>query len=130
LSESTGSIIATTFVGGIIIFGLWGCPQYQVYSSKMAGEAQLAHAEYSKKVQVQDALGKLEAAKSLAAAEVERARGISQANQIIGDSLKGHEEYLRWLYIEGLKDNPAEKTIVYIPTEAGLPILEATRNKK
>lgn len=101
--------------GGVIVVSLvlWGCPQYNVYSQKMEGEAQLAHAEYSKKVQVQDAMGKLEAAKSLALAEVERARGISAANKIIGDSLKGHEEYLRWLYIEGLREHK-ENQIIYI----------------
>lgn len=117
--------------GGVIVVSLvlWGCPQYNVYSQKMEGEAQLAHAEYSKKVQVQDAMGKLEAAKSLALAEVERARGISAANKIIGDSLKGHEEYLRWLYIEGLREHK-ENQIIYIPTEGGLPLLEAGRSVK
>jgi len=110
------------FVGCLI-----GCPQYNVYSQRMEGEAQLAHAEYSKKVQVQDAVGKLEAAKSLAQAEVERAKGVAQANQIIGDSLKENEAYLRWLYIEGLKEKQGDQ-IIYVPTEAGLPILEAGRH--
>lgn len=109
----------------VLIFGgMAGCPAYNVYEQRMQGEAQLAHAEYSKKVQVQDALGKLEAAKSLADAEVARARGVAQANAIIGDSLKNNESYLRWLYIEGLKENQ-NSSIIYIPTEAGLPILEA-----
>jgi hypothetical protein len=66
----------------------------------MEGEAQLAHAEYAKKVQVQDAVGRLEAAKHLAQADVERARGVAQANQIIADSLKGNDVYLRWLLLK------------------------------
>lgn len=113
---------------GVILFCiiglLVGCPSYNVYQQKMEGEAQLAHAEYSKKVQVQDALGKLEASKSLAAAEVERAKGVAAANEIIGNSLKNNESYLRWLFIEGLKEKD-NVTTIYIPTEAGLPILEA-----
>lgn len=113
----------------IILFGMWGCPQYAVYSQRQDGEAQLAHAEYEKKVQVQDALGKLEASKSLAMAEVERAKGVAQANATIGNSLKNNESYLKWLYIEGLKERTGIETI-YVPTEAGLPILEAGRRIK
>jgi regulator of protease activity HflC (stomatin/prohibitin superfamily) len=103
--------------------GMYGCPQYSVYEQRLSGEAELAKAEYSRKVQVADALGRYEAAKSLASAEVERAKGVAQANAIIGDSLKNNEAYLRWLYIEGLREKTGE--VIYVPTEAGLPILEA-----
>lgn len=117
-----------TLIIGLMAIGLWGCPQYQVYSQRMEGEGSLAHAEYSKQVQVRDAIGKFEASKSLAQAEVERAKGVAEANRIIGTSLKNNEEYLRWLYIEGLKENSSNQ-IIYIPTEAGLPILEAGKRK-
>lgn len=120
---------ALILLGGILVVaGMCGCPKYNIYSQRMEGEAQLAHAEYSKKVQVQDALGKLEAAKSLAQAEVERSKGVAAANAIIGNSLKNNEAYLRWLYIESLKEKTGAETI-YIPTEAGLPILEARPRK-
>ena len=119
---------ATVFVV-LVCLGMYGCPMYNVYQQKMEGEAQLAHAEYSKKVQVQDAVGKLEASKSLSEAEVQRARGVAQANKIIGDSLKGNEAYLHYLWIHNLND--AEKTgqVIYVPTEAGLPILEAGKRR-
>lgn len=117
------------FIFSVVLFGMWGCPQYNVYSQRQEGEAQLAHAEYSKRVQVQDALGKFEAAKSLASADVERAKGVAASNAIIGDSLKNNESYLRWLYIEGLRERTGAETI-YVPTEAGLPILEAGRLKR
>jgi regulator of protease activity HflC (stomatin/prohibitin superfamily) len=104
---------------------MYGCPQYNVYSSRMNGEAELAHAEFSKQVQVREAEGKLAAATKLADVEVARAKGVAQANQIIGDSLKGNEDYLRYLWINNLEGkNP---TVIYVPTEAGLPILEAGR---
>lgn len=112
----------------IIVAGMAGCPTYNVYTSKLQGEAELAHAQYSRQVQIQDAESKLQAAKSLAQAEVERAKGVSQANQIIGNSLKDNEAYLRWLYIEGLKERTGIETI-YVPTEAGIPILEAGKRK-
>ena len=44
----------------------------------------------------------MDSAKLLADAEVERAKGVAQANAIIGDSLKNNEEYLRYLYINGI----------------------------
>lgn len=97
---------------------------------KKAGEAALLEAESSKKIAIESAKATLESAKMLAEAEVERAKGVAKANAIIGDSLKGNEAYLRYLYIANLDKAEANGSIntIYIPTEAGLPILEA-RNK-
>lgn len=64
----------------------------------------------------------------LAQAEVERAKGVAKANKIIGDSLKDNEAYLRYLFVNNLADTKDQ--VIYIPTEAGLPILEATRMEK
>ena len=61
-----------------------------------------------------------------AEAEVIRARGVAEANRIISDSLKGNESYLRYLWIDKLSDN---QNVIYVPTEAGLPILEAGNRK-
>jgi hypothetical protein len=46
----------------------------------------------------------------------------------IGDSLKGNEAYLRYLWINN-SDGNGDKQVIYVPTEAGLPILEAGRLK-
>lgn len=116
--------IAAVAIAAIIALGMYGCPRYHIYEQKLTGEAELARATYNRQVRVREAEATKEAAVLLAEAEIERAKGISKANQIIGDSLKGHEEYLRWLYIEGLKENKNSQ-IIYVPTEAGLPILEA-----
>lgn len=91
------------------------------------GEAQLLQAESSKKIAIEEAKAKLESAKLLSQAEVERARGVAEANAIIGNSLKGNEAYLRYLYISNLEKAEANGSVntIYIPTEAGLPILEA-----
>jgi hypothetical protein len=105
---------------------LWAWPNYGVYSQRLSGEAKLAESESSRKVLIEEAKAKKESAKLLAEAEVERAKGVAEANKIIGDSLKGHEEYLRYLWITGLESGQNRET-VYVPTEAGLPILEASR---
>ena len=55
--------------------------------------------------------------------EVARARGVAKSNIIIGKSLT--EPYLRYQWIQGLKNNNMQ--VVYVPTEANLPILEAKR---
>lgn len=122
----TGLIIsALTAAGLVLAFGMWGCPNYKVYSQRKDGEAQLAHAQSAKEVAVAEAKAKMESAEMLAKAEVMRAKGVAEANQIIGQSLKDNEAYLRYLWINGLESN--NPTIVYVPTEAGLPILEAGR---
>lgn len=120
----TRGLVAGVLVAGL---GMYGCPQYSVYSARMDGEAKLAHAQAEREVQVRDAQGKLEASTLLAKTDVERAKGVAQANTIIGDSLKDNDSYLKWLYIEGLKDKQGE--VIYVPTEAGIPILEAGRRK-
>ena len=104
---------------------VWGWPQYNVYSSRLEGQAELQKANYSKQVAVQEAQAKDDSATLLAQAEVKRAQGVAQANKIIGDSLKENEAYLRYLWLHGLEDT--KNQIIYVPTEANLPILEATR---
>lgn len=91
---------------------------------KAKGEAELLEAESSKKIAVESAKAQLESAKLLAQAEIERAKGVAEANKIVGKSLEGNEAYLKYLYIEGLKQKD-NVTTIYVPTEAGLPILEA-----
>ncbi len=95
---------------------------------KARGEAALLESESSKKIAIEGAKAQLESAKLLAQAEVERAKGVAEANRIVGKSLEGNEAYLRYLYIDGLKDKD-NVTTIYVPTEAGLPILEAGHRK-
>ncbi len=127
---STTGTISTTVVGiilvlGLIVLGMWGCPQYKVYQQQKEGEAALAHAQSSKEVAVAEAKAKMESATLLAQADTIRAHGVARSNQIIGASLKGNTEYLHWLWIDQLENNP--QAVIYVPTEANLPIMEATR---
>ena len=123
-------------LGATLVFGLFliGGPQYNIYSKTQNGRAMLQEAESTRQVRVYEAKAKKEAAVLEADAEVARAEGVAKANKIIGDSLKGNPEYLKYLYITGLQDqegNQGEKTVVYIPTDGlvPLPISEAQRAK-
>lgn len=121
-----GSITIVFFILLIIAVGMWGCPTYKVYSAKKAGEAVLAHAQYSREVAVAEARAKMESATLLAQADTIRAHGIANSNRIIGESLKDNPQYLQWLWIDQLKDQ--QHQIIYVPSSGlGLPILEANR---
>lgn len=104
--------------------GLYGCPRYSVYQQRLTGEAELARASYNRQVAVQEAEAKKAAATDLADAEVIRAQGVAKANAIIGDSLRNNEAYLRYLWITDVTGT-REPSVIYVPTEAGIPILEA-----
>jgi regulator of protease activity HflC (stomatin/prohibitin superfamily) len=123
-----GTIICLFFIAG----SMYGCPQYDVYSQRLNGEAQLAHAQASKEVAVAEAKAKMESAIHLANAEITRAKGVAEANKIIGESLKGNDSYLRYLWITEVAGKDVNKTVVYVPTESNIPVMEAgaTREKK
>jgi regulator of protease activity HflC (stomatin/prohibitin superfamily) len=126
-SEVTVILLGTVIVIAGLAFGL---PQYGVWTKTLSGKAQLQEAEYTRQVAVLEAKAKLDSAKELAMAEVERAKGVAQANQIIGDSLKGNREYLQYLYITGLEEGSAKgNTTIYVPTEGGMPVPTLQMNK-
>lgn len=117
------------FVATVIVLCMWLYPMYNVYSSRKQGEAMLAHAQSAKEVAVAEAKAKMESAELLAQAEVIRAGGVAKANTIIGESLKNNQEYLRYLWVNNL-EHAGNAEIIYVPTEAGMPIMEAGRRPK
>ena len=100
-----------------------GCPIYNVWERGLAGQAELKQAEQNRQIEVEEAKAKLESAELLNQAEVARARGLAEATALVVDSFGGPDAYLRYLWIQSLESNEAD--IIYVPTEAGLPILEA-----
>lgn len=128
--------LGTPLLIALITFLAWGMPKYRIYRQDLAGQANLRQQEWEKKIMVEQAKAqnesatlqaeariKLETAK--AESEVVRAKGVAEANRIIAESLRGNEAYLRYLWIDKMADN---QNVIYVPTEASLPILEA-RNK-
>lgn len=119
------SVIGAFFVMVLVAGGLYGCPQYNVWQQRLAGEAELARAQQNRQIAIQEAQAKKDAATMLAEAEVERAKGVARANEIVANGLGGPEGYLRYLWIEAVQQT--RNQVVYVPTEANLPIMEATR---
>jgi hypothetical protein len=126
--------IIKIIVSGVIIFSsvLWTyynfmAPYVNVWQQSMVGQAELARAESNRQIVTCEALAKKESSKALADAEAIRAEGVARANKIIGDSLSGNEGYLRYLWIQSLQSSKMQ--VVYVPTEANLPILESRRLK-
>ncbi|MBU1129084.1 MAG: hypothetical protein KJ949_00445 [Nanoarchaeota archaeon] len=115
--------IVTMVVFGILVIGflMWLLPNYNVYSRELNGKAQLREAEWNRQIAIQEAQALKESAKLKAEAEVIRAQGIAEANEIIAGSLT--DEYIKYKFVEGLNDGNTE--VIYVPTEANLPILEA-----
>lgn len=112
-------LVIVGLIGGLFV----GWPQYRVWQREQAGKAQLREAEWTRKIAIEEARSKMEAAKLLADAEVERAKGLAEANEIVIKSLGSPDAYLRYLWIDQIQDNQ----VFYVPTEATLPILEAGR---
>ncbi|WP_203292429.1 hypothetical protein [Maricaulis parjimensis] len=118
----TGAAIAAVFIAGL----MWGLPQYGVWQQELAGRAELVRAEQNRRIAVLEAQARLEAEELNAQAEIARAHGVAEANAIVAEGLGGPDGYLRYLWIQSLGENAQD--VIYIPTEAGLPILEASRH--
>ncbi len=118
--------VIVLIVGGVVGIGALlfiGGPQYNVWQQSLQGKAELARAEYNRQISIQEANAKKEAAKALAEAEVERARGVAEANAIIAGSLKDNPEYLSYLWVTGLQEGAEKgnKTIYMIPSQGNIP---------
>ncbi|HVK97752.1 MAG TPA: hypothetical protein VM368_08040 [Flavisolibacter sp.] len=111
----------------LVIIGFWGCPMYNVWQQEMSGKAEFAKAEQNRRIKVEEARANLESEKLNAMAEVERAKGAAQAIQIENGALT--EKYIQYLWVRQ-QNNLNDKTVIYIPTETNLPILEAGRTSK
>jgi len=112
-------------IAGVAVLGfiLWGAPQLGVYNRTLAGKASLMEAESTRQVKVLEAKAKMDSASLEARAEIERAKGVAEANRIIGDSLKDNPRYLQYLYIVGLQEGSEKgNRTIYVPIEGGLPV--------
>lgn len=99
-------------------------PWYNVWSQEMEGKAEFAKAEQNRKIKIEEAKANLEAEKLNAQAEIERAKGAAEAIRIENGSLT--PTYIQYLWVRQQSDLN-DKTVIYVPTETNLPILESTR---
>lgn len=120
-------IICSSLSIGLLLGGLYGMPKYRVWSAEQKGKAQFAEAEQNRRIKIEEAKANLEAEKLNAQAEIERAKGAAEAIKIENGSIT--PEYIQYLWVRQ-QGSLSDKTVIYIPTEANLPILEANRNNK
>lgn len=123
-SEITAGIVIT--VGIIVIIALIVGSFYFLHSlapwwESVSGEAELARADQNRQIAIKEAEAELESASLKKQTDILRAEGIAEANRIISSSLT--KDYITWKWVEGLHDGSSE--VIYVPTEANLPILEA-----
>lgn len=120
----TGSVL------GLILALFIGLPKYNVYRSEMRGKAELVQAEQNRKIKIEEAKANVEAARldkeadSIRAigqknAEVIRAEGMARAMDIENGKLT--DSYIKYLWVRNI--DKGDK--IYIPTESGMPLLEA-----
>ena len=111
-------LLLVIFVYGILV----GHKYYAVWSAEMTGKARLMEASQSKQIMIESAKAEVEASKLRA-----------EAIEIIGKKAKEYPEYRMQEFIgafgEALNNNKIN-TIIYVPTEANIPILEAGRSVK
>ena len=121
-------ILVTVIVAVVLGVGLFfAVPYYKVWQQEMSGRAEFAKAEHNRKIKIEEAKANLEAEKLNAQAEIERAKGAAEAIKIENNSIT--PTYIQYLWVRQ-QSELNEKTVIYIPTEANLPILEAGKNSK
>lgn len=108
-------------VVSLIVLCMVGCPRYAVWQQEMSGKAEFAKAEQNRRIKIEEAKANLEAEKLNAQAEIERAKGAAEAIKIENGSIT--PTYIQYLWVR--QQNLSANKVIYIPTEASLPILEA-----
>ena len=107
-------LVVALFLGWVFMMA-----NVKVYTSRLSGQAALAHSESERQVLVSQAKAELEASKLRA-----------EAIQIVGEMAKKFPEYREQEFIgafgEALKSDRIEQ-IIYVPTEANIPIIERKR---
>lgn len=114
-----GAIVGLTALTVVAWLGIG--PIYRVWSAQKDGEAVLAHAHAARMVLVTQAEAEREAA-------VKRAEAI----KIVGQAAKDFPEYRTQEFIgafaEALREGKMSQ-VIYVPTEANIPITEAGRHR-
>jgi regulator of protease activity HflC (stomatin/prohibitin superfamily) len=112
---TVGSIIACL----VIVILMFAVPLWNVWQQGLAGEAALRRAEQTRKIQIEQARGEKEAAGLRA-----------EAIAIVGKAARDFPEYRQQEFIgafaEALHSGKINQ-IIYVPTEANIPIIEAGR---
>jgi regulator of protease activity HflC (stomatin/prohibitin superfamily) len=127
-------LIAIVIVANV--WGIVGRPRWNVWlanqkgladlaQAHQEGLASLARAKNEQQIQIAQAQSRLDAATLNKRAAIIEAEAVSEQIKAIGSELSRHDLFLRWQWIKMMDDGSADREIIYVPTEANLPILEA-----
>lgn len=120
-----GGLIAAA----ILLWSLVGYPKWRVWAAHQEGLADLMLARNEQQIQIAEAQSRLDAAGINKKAAVIEAEAVALQIEAIGKQLTTHDLYLKWQWIKMMEDRDSSSDTIYVPTEAGLPLLEATRRK-
>jgi hypothetical protein len=130
MSDFKWFLSIVTIVALLVLGLMFGLPKYNVWRSRIAiekaenyGKAEMAQAEQNRMILIEEAKANLEAQKLNSQSEVERAKGMAEAIAIEDGKLT--TKYIQYLWVRNIDKMDGE--IIYVPTEANLPILEAKR---
>jgi regulator of protease activity HflC (stomatin/prohibitin superfamily) len=114
LGYIVGGISGTVLLTFTLLFGF---PVYSVWQQEYSGRAVLAKADQTRQVLVTQAIAERDAAKARA-----------EAIAIMGEAAQKYPEYRKQEFIgafaEALKEGKINQ-VIYVPTEAQIPIMEA-----
>ena len=114
-------LVAGFFAVLLIASLFWVFPMWNVWRAGLSGEAELVRAEQTKKIMVETARAERDASKLRA-----------EAIMIMGKAAKEFPEYRQQEFMQAFGEALREgniSQIVYVPTEANLPILEAGKRQ-
>lgn len=112
-----GGIVLIIWLMGLVM------PRLNLYRAETERRAVIAEQRAESEAAEFRAEREVTIAEAEAERDVIRARGIAEANEVIAASLT--PEYIRWLFVDRLDDIDGQ--IIYVPTEAGVPVTEAGR---
>jgi len=90
----------------------------------------LQQAKNEQQIQIAEGQSRFNAAELNKQAAVIEAEAVALQIKAIGEQLTKHDLYLRWQWIKMMEESEVKMNTVYVPTEANIPILEATRLAK
>jgi hypothetical protein len=112
------SVVSMGIIFAILVL-MFGLPLWNVWRTGLSGEAELKKAEQTRMIQVQQAKGEKDSAQLRA-----------DAIAIVGKAAKDFPEYRQQEFIGAFAEAMHEgkiSQIIYVPTEANIPIMEAGR---
>lgn len=118
-------IIAGAVVGIFLLITLNSIisPRLNLYKANTEKQAVIAEQKAQSEAAEFAARSAVTQAEAKAEAMIIEARALAESQAIIAETLT--PEYVQYLYVKAIEDNPNQ--VIYIPTEAGMPILESGR---